>query len=146
MHKAKHQLHIRHANRLHDVFNNIVSAIDPLLTKPVLTIMHKSTKTRQRQFQKYGSNTVKFRIAKKYCTVIQQQSWMKNVTFLGDRNIPWQLLHIFNESRQNIESTTVRRLSLSCVRAVLQWETRCTIIGAVVLTSSFGHCRLEAGT
>jgi len=39
MHKAKHQLHIRHANRLH-VFNNIVGAIDPLLTKPVLTIIH----------------------------------------------------------------------------------------------------------
>jgi len=65
MHKAKHQLHIRYANRLH-VFNNNVSAIDPLLTKRVLTIMYKSTKTRQRQFQKYGSNTVKFRIAKKY--------------------------------------------------------------------------------
>ena len=31
MHKAKHQLHIRYANRLH-VFNNMVSAIDPLLT------------------------------------------------------------------------------------------------------------------
>ena len=59
MHKAKHQLHIRHANGLH-VFNNIVSAIDPLLTKPVLTIMYESTKTRQRQFQMYGNNTVKF--------------------------------------------------------------------------------------
>jgi len=28
--------------------------------------VYKSTKTRQRQFQKYGSNTMKFRIAKKY--------------------------------------------------------------------------------
>ena len=43
MHKAKHQLHTHYANRLH-VFNNIVSAIDPLLTKPKLTIMYKSTK------------------------------------------------------------------------------------------------------
>jgi len=63
MHKAKHQLHTRYANRLH-VFNNIVSAIDSLLTKPVLTIMYKSTKTRHRQFQKYG----KFRIAKNILT------------------------------------------------------------------------------
>ena len=34
-------------------FNNIVSAIDPLLTKPVITIMYKSAKTRHKQFQKY---------------------------------------------------------------------------------------------
>ena len=33
MHKAKHQLHICDADR-HHVFNNIVSAIDPLLMKP----------------------------------------------------------------------------------------------------------------
>ena len=47
------------------VFNNIVSAIDPLLTKPVLTVMYKSTKTMQRHSQKYGANTLKFRVAKK---------------------------------------------------------------------------------
>jgi len=41
MHKAKHQLHIRHANRLH-VLNYIVSAVDPLLTKPVLAIIYLS--------------------------------------------------------------------------------------------------------
>jgi len=38
MHKKNpvHILHTHNANRLH-VFNNIVSAIDPLLTEPVLT-------------------------------------------------------------------------------------------------------------
>jgi len=50
------------------MINNIVSAIDPLLTKPVLTMMYKSTKTMQRQFQKYGGNSMKFRIAKNILT------------------------------------------------------------------------------
>ena len=38
--------------------------IRPRLDKK--NMLRYKTKTRQRQFQKYGSNTVKFRIAKKY--------------------------------------------------------------------------------
>jgi len=67
MHKAKKNLNTNYIHIMPTdfiVFNKIVSAIDPLLTKRVLTIMYKSTKTRQGQFQKYGSNTMKFRIAK----------------------------------------------------------------------------------
>jgi len=58
MHQTKnseHKLNTHYANRLH-VFNNIASAIDPPLTKPALTIMYNSTKTKQRQFQKYGGH------------------------------------------------------------------------------------------
>jgi len=44
----------------------LVQFIDPLLTEPVLNTMYKSTKTRQRQIQKYGRNNMKFRISEEY--------------------------------------------------------------------------------
>jgi len=47
-----HTLAAHNANRLH-VFDNIVSAINPLLTEHVLTIMYKITTTKTENYYAY---------------------------------------------------------------------------------------------